>query len=31
MKKGIELEVVTPLESRNYVLLTIETPTAPWW
>ncbi len=25
MKKGIELEVVTPLESRNYVLLTIET------
>jgi len=24
MKKGIKLEVVTPLESRNYVLLTIE-------
>jgi len=25
MKKGIKLEVVSPLESRNYVLLTIET------
>jgi len=25
MKKGIKLEIVTPLESRNYVLLTIQT------
>ena len=25
MKKGIKLEVISPLESRNYVLLTIET------
>jgi 3-phosphoshikimate 1-carboxyvinyltransferase len=25
MKKGISLEVISPLESRNYVLLTIET------